>query len=114
LECLNQPGVGGLHSGIRAVSDFSHRTSGAVDLRKLTETQRERLLDLFEEGEPCKKQEIQDLVNQEFDIEFHPNYLPRLLDDLDLSSAVPRTERPDRPENAEEILGERVESIVRT
>jgi len=81
---------------------------------KLTETQRERLLDLFEEGEPCKKQEIQDLVNQEFDIEFHPNYLPRLLDDLDLSFAVPRTERPDRPENAEEILGERVESIVRT
>ena len=73
---------------------------------KLTEKQRERLLDLLEEGKPWKKQEIQNLINQEFDIEFHPNYLPRLLDDLGLSYAIPRTEKPDRPENADEILDE--------
>ena len=75
---------------------------------KLTDTQRERLLDLLEEGEPWKKQEIQHLINTEFDVEFHPNYLPRLLDDLGLSYAIPRTERPDRPDNASEILDERV------
>jgi len=75
---------------------------------KLNETQRERLLDLLEDGEPWKKQEIQHLINTEFDVEFHPNYLPRLLDDLGLSYAIPRTERPDRPDNAEEILDERV------
>jgi transposase len=62
---------------------------------KLTEKQRERLLDLLAEGEPWKKQEIQHLINQEFDVEFHPNYLPRLLDDLGLSYAIPRTERLD-------------------
>jgi len=75
---------------------------------KLNEKQRERLLDLLAEGEPWKKQEIQHLINQEFDVKFHPNYLPRLLDDLGLSYAIPRTERPDRPENADEILDERV------
>ena len=75
---------------------------------KLDEEQRERLLDLLEEGEPWKKQELQHLINEEFDVEFHPNYLPRLLDDLGLSYAIPRTERPDRPENADEILDERV------
>ena len=75
---------------------------------KLTDQQRARLLDLLEEGEPWKKQEIQHLINTEFDVEYHPNYLPRLLEDLGLSYAIPRTERPDRPDNAAEILDERV------
>jgi transposase len=52
---------------------------------KLDDEQRERLLDLLEQGEPWKKQEIQHLLNEEFDVGFHPNYLPRLLDDLGLS-----------------------------
>ncbi len=55
---------------------------------KLTDQQRARLLDLLEEGEPWKKQEIQHLINIEFDVEYHPNYLPRLLDDLGLSYAI--------------------------
>ncbi len=78
---------------------------------KLTDQQRVRLLDLLEEGEPWKKQEIQHLINTEFDVEYHPNYLPRLLDDLGLSYAIPRTERPDRPDNAAEILDERVSDV---
>jgi len=62
----------------------------------------------LEEGEPWKKQEIQHVINTEFDDEYHPNCLPRLVDDLGLSYAIPRTERPDRPDNAAEILNERV------
>jgi len=75
---------------------------------KFTGEQQEHLLDLLKEGEPWKKQEIQHLINTESDVEFHPNYLPRLLDDIGLSYAIPRTERPDRPDNAAEILDERV------
>ena len=66
---------------------------------KLNEEQRERLLDLLEEGETWEKQEIQHLINTEFDIEFHSNNLPRLLDDLGLSYVIPRTERPDNAED---------------
>jgi len=75
---------------------------------KLGDDQRERLIRLLRKGEPWKKQEIQHLLNTEFDIEYHPNYLPRMLADLGLSYAIPRTERPDRPDNADKILDERV------
>ncbi|WP_246084527.1 helix-turn-helix domain-containing protein, partial [Salinadaptatus halalkaliphilus] len=41
---------------------------------KLDENQRERLLDLLEEDEPWKKQEIQHLINEEFDSLLHLQY----------------------------------------
>jgi len=55
-----------------------------------------------------KKQEIQHLINEEFDVEFYPVYHSTFLTKLGLSYAIPRTKRPSRPENAEEILDERV------
>lgn len=76
---------------------------------KLDEDQRDELIERLREGQPWKKQEIQYLLIEEFDVEFHPNYLPTFLSDLGLSYAIPRTKRPDRPDNAEEILDERVE-----
>ena len=76
---------------------------------KLDQAQQEELIELLREGQPWKKQEIQHLLNEEFDVEYHPNYLPTFLDKLGLSYAIPRTKRPNRPENAEEILDERVE-----
>lgn len=52
--------------------------------------------------------EIYHLINEEFDVEFHPVYLTTFLEKLGLSYAIPRNKRPSRPENAEEILDERV------
>jgi transposase len=75
---------------------------------KLDDDQQEHLLELLRDGQPWKKQEIQHLINEEFDVEFHPAYLTVLLEKLGLSYAIPRTKRPSRPENAEEILDERV------
>ena len=75
---------------------------------KLGENEQEKLLDLLREGQPWKSQEIQHLLNGEFGVEFHPNYLAEFLDNLGLSKAIPRTRRPSQPENAEEILEERV------
>jgi len=65
------------------------------------EQQQQRLLELLREGQPWKKQEIQHLMNEEFDVEFHPGHLSRVLKKLGLSYAIPRTKRPSRPENAE-------------
>ena len=76
---------------------------------KLDETEQQRLVERLREGQPWKKQEIQHLLEEEFEVEYHPNYLPTFLDELGLHYAIPRTKRPDRPENAEEILDERVE-----
>ncbi|ELY86130.1 IS630 family transposase [Natrialba taiwanensis] len=76
---------------------------------KLDEDEQDRLLELLRDGQPWKKQEIQHLINEEFDIEFHPVYLSEFLDNLGLSRAIPRTKRPSKPENADEILEERVD-----
>ena len=76
---------------------------------KLDEAEQAQLIERLREGQPWKKQEIQHLLDEEFDVEYHPNYLPTFLDDLGLHYAIPRTKRPDRPDNAEEILDERVE-----
>jgi len=77
---------------------------------KLDEAQQQQLLELLRDGQPWKKQEIQQLINDEFDVSFHPAYLPVFLKELGLSYAIPRTKRPSRPDNAEEILDERVEN----
>jgi len=76
---------------------------------KLDEPEQQRLIERLRDGQPWKKQEIQHLLNEAFDVEYHPHYLPTFLDDLGLSYAIPRTKRPDRPDNAEGILDERVE-----
>ncbi len=76
---------------------------------KLDETKQQELIDRLREGQPWKKQEIQHLLSEEFDVKYHPHYLPTILDELGLSYAIPRTKRPDRPDNAEAILDERVE-----
>ena len=76
---------------------------------KIDETEQQELIELLREGQPWKKQEIQHLLNEEFDVEYHPHYLPTFLDNLGLHYAIPRTKRPDRPDNAEAILDERVE-----
>ncbi|EMA36811.1 IS630 family transposase [Halobiforma nitratireducens] len=75
---------------------------------KLGDEEQERLLELLREGQPWKAQEVHQLLDEEFDVEYHPDYLGRFLRNLGLSYAKPRPKRPSRPENADEILEERV------
>lgn len=79
---------------------------------KIDEEEQEELLELLREGQPWKSQEIQNLIKQEFGVEYHPVYLGEFLRNLGLSYAKPRPKRPTRPENAEEILDERVEDAL--
>ncbi|CCC41343.1 IS630-like element ISHwa7 family transposase [Haloquadratum walsbyi] len=75
---------------------------------KLDEDEQEELLEMLRDGQPWKSQEIQHLLKEEFDVEYHPDYLGKVLRELGLSYAKPRPKRPYRPENPEEILDERV------
>ena len=79
---------------------------------KLGEDEQEQLVEMLREDQPWQPQEIQHLINEEFDVEYHPVYLSEFLKDLGLSYAIPRTKRPSRPENAEEILDERVNDAL--
>ena len=75
---------------------------------KLGEDEQQELLEILRDGQPWKSQEIQHLLNEEFDVEYHPVYLSQFLDNLGLSYSIPRTKRPSRPDDAEDILDERV------
>lgn len=70
--------------------------------------EQERLIELLWEGQPWKAQEVYQLMDEEFNIEYHPDYLGRFLRNLRLSYAKPRPKRPSRPESADETLEERV------
>jgi len=76
---------------------------------KLDAAEQEELLELLRDGQPWKPQEIQHLLNEEFDVEYHPVYLREFLTNLGLSYAIPRPKRPSRPDDAEEILDERLD-----
>jgi transposase len=44
---------------------------------KFGEDEQEELLELLRGGQPLKKQEIQHLIKEEFDVEYHPVYLSK-------------------------------------
>jgi transposase len=75
---------------------------------KLDETEQDDLVELLRDGQPWKSQEVQHLLMDEFNVEYHPNYLGTFLQDLGLSYAKPRPKRPYQPENPDAILEERV------
>ncbi|MCU4752649.1 IS630 family transposase [Halobacteria archaeon AArc-curdl1] len=79
---------------------------------KLGEDEQEEFLELLREGQPWKQQKIQHLLNEEFDVEYHPDYLSTFLRELGLSYSIPRTKRPSRPDDAEEILDERLDEAL--
>jgi len=75
---------------------------------KLDEHQQERLKRLLEEGQPWRTQEILHLIEKEFDVTYHPNYIHELLRGFDMNYAKPRPKRPERPDDAAEILEDRI------
>ena len=46
---------------------------------KLDEDEQKELVEMLRDGQPWKSQEIQHLLNEEFDVEYHPDYLGKFL-----------------------------------
>ena len=76
---------------------------------KLDADDRHRLRDLLETNQPWTTQAVRNLIEEEFDVTYHPNYIYVLLREFDMHYAKPRPKRPERPENAAEILEDRVD-----
>ena len=79
---------------------------------KLDEAERERLKALLRDDQPWTTQEIRQLIEDEFDVTYHPNYIHELLRSFDMKYAKPRPKRPERPENAEGVLDERIDETL--
>lgn len=80
---------------------------------KLSHQQSRDLQRLLEEGQPWTTNEVVSLIEEEFGVNYHPGHVSRLLrHTYNMSYAIPRPETPSRPENAEEILAERLEDAL--
>lgn len=76
---------------------------------KLSHQQSRDLQRLLEEGQPWTTREITQLIEGEFGVSYHPGHVQRICRTVySMSYAIPRPETPSRPENAEEILTERL------
>lgn len=60
---------------------------------KLDETEREQLIATLEAEQPWTVREVRQLIEDEFDVTYHPNYIHELLRSLD----VHYVKRPERP-----------------
>ncbi|PSP47573.1 hypothetical protein BRC75_09260 [Halobacteriales archaeon QH_7_69_31] len=66
---------------------------------KLTDGERQQLRDLLEADQPWTIQEVLHLIEEEFDVTYHPNYIYELLRSLDIHYIKPRipNQRADLP-----------------
>jgi transposase len=79
---------------------------------KLDDEERTELEELLKADEPWTTQEIRHLIKERFGVEYHPNYIYELLRDLGMNYAKPRPKRPERPDNSDEILEDRIEESL--
>ena len=71
---------------------------------KLTARERTHLRQQLETDQPWRTQEVIHLIEEEYGVTYHPNYIYELLRSFDMHYAEPRPKRPERPDDADEIL----------
>jgi transposase len=55
---------------------------------------------------------VHDLIEERFDVTYHPNYIYELLGSLDVHSAEPRPQRPERPDDDAETPEDRPDDAL--
>jgi len=79
---------------------------------KLSEQQQERLKRVLAEYQPWTTTEVRLLIENAFDVSYSERHISRLLRRYGMNYSIPRPEDPNRPENAEEILDERLQEAL--
>lgn len=79
---------------------------------KLTPAQFSELCEILEAGQPWTPRAIHALIDDRYGVTYHPAHLSRKLRGAGMKYAKPRPMDPRRPENAEEILAERLDAAL--
>jgi len=79
---------------------------------KLTARERTHLRQQLETARPKTIQDVIHLIEEEFGVTYHPNYIYELLRSFDMLSAKSRPKRPERPDDADEILEARLNDAL--
>jgi putative transposase len=83
---------------------------GGDRLPKLTPAQWDEICAILEDGQPWTPREIRALVENRYGVTYHPTHLARKLRASGMHYAKPRPMDPRSPDDAEEILAERLGS----
>ena len=79
---------------------------------KLSDTQFAELCDILEEGQPWTPQEIHTLIKDRYGVTYDPAHLSRKLRESEMHYAKPRPMDPRSPDDADEILAERLDQAL--
>jgi putative transposase len=79
---------------------------------KLTTAQFEELCEILEAEQPWTPRAIHALIEERYGVMYHPAHLSRKLRGAGMKYAKPRPLDPRRPDNAEEILAERLREAL--
>jgi transposase len=93
----NDAGVDGLRPGF-----------GGRPPPKLTPAQFDELCTILKEGQPWTPQAIHALIKDRYGVAYHPAHLSRKLRSAGMNYAKPRPMDPRSPDNADELLAERL------
>lgn len=97
----NEAGIGGLDP------DF-----GGGRPPKLTDEQQEKLKSVLEADQPWTKREVKTLIEEAFDVTYSDRHVHRLLNNFGMNFAKPRPQAPERPDDAEDRLSERLQAAI--
>jgi transposase len=79
---------------------------------KLTASERQQLRELLETDQPGTTRPVRDLIEERFDVTYHPNYIYELLRSLDVRYAKSRPQWPERPDNDGETREDRSDDAL--
>lgn len=79
---------------------------------KLSAAERTRLEEILHEDQPWTTPEVKLLIEEEFDVSYSQRHLARVLNSFDMSYAIPRPESPNRPDDADDQLEERLDETL--
>jgi len=79
---------------------------------KLSPAQWDDICTILEDGQPWTPQEIHALIEDRYGVTYHPTHLARKLRASGMHYAKPRPMDPRSPDDAEEILAERLDQAL--
>ena len=79
---------------------------------KLSEYEQDQLCAVLEAHQPLPTTHVQRLIEDGFDVSYSQRHVSRLLKKLGMKYAIPRPESPDRPDDADELLEDRLETAL--
>lgn len=79
---------------------------------KLTEQEQEQLKEILKGNQPLTTQQIQQIIEEGFDVSYSQRHISRLLKKLGMKYAIPRPKKPEQPDEAEEILEKNLQAAL--